>query len=63
MGRDLFKEIIAEFDIQIIKKKLWEHEFYEHFFQQEVESVVSFNLMLQVNDSWITKLKSKMKNF
>ena len=57
-----YKEIIAKLDIQMIKI-LSKHRLYEHFRREEVESVVSLDLILQRNDSWIPKLKLKMKNF
>ena len=44
-------------------KVLSKHRSYEHFRREEVESVVSLDLILQMNDSWIAKLNSKMKNF
>ena len=44
-------------------KNLSKHRLYEHFRQEEVESVVSPDLILQMNDWWIAKLKSKMQNF
>ena len=55
-----YKEIIGKSDIQMIKI-LSKHRLYEYFRREEVESVVSLNLILQMNDSWIAKLKSKMK--
>ena len=38
------------------------HWLYEHFCRKKVESLVSVDLILQMNDSWRVKLKSKLKN-
>ena len=45
-----YKEIIAKLDIQMIKI-LSKHRVYEYFRQEGVESVVSLDLILQMNDS------------
>ena len=43
-----YKEIIAKVDIQMVK--IYGNRLYEHFRREEVESVVSPDLILQMND-------------
>ena len=40
---------------------LAEHRLYEHFCQDEVHSVLSMDIILQLNDPWAANLKMKMK--
>ena len=57
-----YDEIISKLDVGLITI-LVKHRLYEHFRQDEVNSVISMDIILQMNDSWATNLKTKMKNF
>ena len=57
-----YDEVISKLDVGLISV-LAKHRFYEHFRQDEANSVLSMDIILQLNDSWATNLKTKMKNF
>ena len=49
-----YDEIISKLDVGLITI-LVKHRLYEHFRQDEVNSVISMNIVLQMNGSWQQK--------